>query len=148
MRVAYLEVAAQLLGRLTERSCDLLDLLLVLVELVLVREGLERCALRYQHLVSRLQPALLLDDPCDLIAHDLRKLVAVRHHIRRDGGEEGELFERLLHHRRDARRLDDIQRHRCSGACHPAAAVRFSNAATAVASLLVSVTWQVFFRFY
>ena len=84
MRVAYLEVAAQLLGRLAERARDLLDLLLVLVELILVGEGLEGGALRDEHLVPRLEAALLLDDPRDPIADNLRELVAVRHHIGRD----------------------------------------------------------------
>jgi hypothetical protein len=112
-RAAHLQVAAQLLGRLAQRSSDLLDLFLVVVELALVGESFERCSLRDEVLVAGLQPALLLDDSRDLIADDLRELVAVRHHIRRDRREEGELFQRLLHHRRDARRLDDRQRHGC-----------------------------------
>ena len=75
----------------------------------LVGERFERCTLRDELLVSELEAPLLLDDPRDLIADNLRQLVPVRHHIWRDAGEEGELLERLLDDAADSRALDDGQ---------------------------------------
>ena len=105
-RRAHLQVAAQLLGRLAERARDLLDLLLVLVELVLVGESLEGRPLRDEMLVPSLKPALLLDNPRDLVAHNLRQLVAVGHDIRRDRCEEGELLQSFLDDGADASALN------------------------------------------
>jgi len=132
VRVA-LQVSAQLLRRLAQRARDLLDLLLVLLRLLLVRERLQRRALRDQLLVPRLEPALLLYDPRDLVAHDRRELVAVRHDVGRDRREERELLERLLDDRGYSRALDHGERHG-SASC---SSLRYCGATCGWASVMV-----------
>ena len=74
--------------------------------LALIGEALECASLGNKLLVARLQLALLLDDPGDLVANELRELVAVLQYVGRDAPKKGQLLECLIHNRNNALCLD------------------------------------------
>jgi hypothetical protein len=101
-----LELLTQLLCALTQCVRRLLEVLLVLVVLGLIRERLERAALRDELLIPALQYPLRSDASRDLITDGAQELISARDHVRRNASEEGELFCGLLENCRNTGCLD------------------------------------------
>ena len=62
----------------------------------LVAKAFQLPAGGYEFLIFPLQVPLLLDDARDLIAHELRELIAVYGGAGRDGSQEAQLSERFF----------------------------------------------------